>query len=309
MMHLTQRRPWHHAFLTSAVLLSGVAAAQDQRDNDIFGEAAPAAPSPGTTAAPARLQEPTASALVDTLQIGGRLELRANSSQQEQQKFPESSYSQLKRADLYFDTRPNKDLRTLLRLRLSEEAPVNPAVAAAAAGTSVCTRCAKTEIDEFWFKWDVDDAVFFTLGKQHVKWGSARLWNPTDFTAVTTRDPLALFDSRLGQELLKVHIPVEKQGFNYYALLQFDDTKRNDDLGVALRGEFAFGGIGEAALTFQTRQDSPIHYGADVSFGCTPVLRRWHRTSNRGTARRQGPRGRSAAAGGGRRPVFAEVQR
>jgi hypothetical protein len=97
------------------------------------------------------------------------------------------------------------------------------------------------------------------------------MWNPTDFTASEIRDPFALFDSRLGQSLLKIHYPIEKQGFNYYGILMFDDVARNDDIGGALRGEFAFGGIGELALSFQTKRNSPIRYGVDVSSGVGPI--------------------------------------
>jgi hypothetical protein len=244
------------------LVFAGTGVAQDDREAEIFGspEGSPtgeAAPSADAT------QTSNRSSLIDSMQIGGRLEMRAASAQQEQQKFPESSYSQLKRADIYFDTRPNPDIRAMLRMRLSEQTPANPLI-----GTSAGTL---TEIDEFWLKWDVSDAVYFTLGKQHLKWGSGRMWNPTDFTAREIRDPFALFDSRLGQELFKIHYPVEKQGFNYYGILMFDDMARNDDIGAALRGEFTFGGVGEFALSFQTRQDRPVRYGADVSSGVGPV--------------------------------------
>ncbi len=200
--------------------------------------------------------------LADSLQVGGRLEIRYNSAHTEQQKFFDSSYSQLKRADIYFDTRPTNDLRALLRLRLTEEKPTNTTLAAAVAAYE---QPISTNIDELWFKWDIKDSVFLTVGKQHLKWGSGRMWNPTDFTAVSNRDPLALFDSRLGQELVKIHIPVEKQGFNYYVVFQFDDMSQTEDLGLALRGEFPFLGTGEAALSFQTRSDEALRIGADVS--------------------------------------------
>lgn len=210
----------------------------------------------------------TSDKLADTLQVGGRLEIRYNTAHTEQQKLMDSGYSQLKRADIYFDTRPTSDLRALLRLRLTEEKPTNNALAAA---TAAYEQPISTNIDELWFKWDIKDSVFVTVGKQHLKWGSGRMWNPTDFTAVSNRDPLALFDSRLGQELVKVHIPVEKQGYNYYAILQFDSMRRASDLGFALRGEFPFLGTGEAALSFQTRSDEAMRIGADVSSAVGPV--------------------------------------
>jgi hypothetical protein len=240
--------------------------AQDARGDEIFGGSAPEAstPQPAPPSSPAS----SVSSFAETLQIGGRLEWRSQSAQGEQQKFQESSYSQLKRADIYFDSRPNPDLRSFMRLRFSEEVPANTPQGNQSGS---CTTCTKTEMSELWFKWDQADSVFYTLGKQNLKWGSGRLWNPTDFTAQSARDPLALFDSRLGQELFKIHIPVESSGFNYYGIVQFDNMRRNDDIGGALRGEFAFGGYGEAAVSFQTRQDSPIQFGLDVSSGLGPI--------------------------------------
>jgi hypothetical protein len=195
------------------------------------------------------------SALVDTLTVGGRLELRGSTGQRERDSLAESEFAQLKQADVYFDTRPNPDVRAFLRMRLSEET-----------GDEVTTA-----LDELWLKWDINDAWFFTAGKQHLKWGSGRFWNPTDFTARETRDPFALFDRRLGQTLIKLHYPVESLGFNYYAIAQLDDVQRNDDVGGALRGEFPFLGMGELALSFQTRRAKPLRFGADVSSALGPV--------------------------------------
>ncbi len=234
--------------LCLSALLASLASAQDKRDQEIFGGATP-------TTTPEAYQR---GRLKDTLEIGGRFELRGQSAQSETQTFAEAAYSDLKRVDMYFDTRPDKDIRGLARLRLSE---------AKAAGETTT----KTEIDEMWFKWSASDAVFFTLGKQHLKWGAASLWNPTDFTAVTQRDPFTLFDSRLGQDLFKVHLPFEKQGFNTYAIFQYGSMRRNDDIGVALRGEFQLGSSAEASVSFQTSQDMPIRWGADISGAIGPV--------------------------------------
>ena len=248
--------------------------AQDQRGDAIFGGSATEEPTEPSAPGSAKQTDAANGAPLfgETLQVGGRLEWRNQSAQQEQQKFQMAKYSQLKRADIYFDSRPNPDVRSLLRLRFSEEVPANSRRDDQPAATSTaCEKCVKTEIGEFWFKWDTANSVFYTLGKQQLKWGSGRLWNPTDFTAGSVRDPLALFDSRLGQELFKVHIPIESYGFNYYAIAQFDNMKRSDDIGGALRGEFAFGGIAEAALSFQTRQDKPIQAGFDVSSGLGPL--------------------------------------
>ncbi|MCX6131104.1 MAG: hypothetical protein NTX25_18860 [Proteobacteria bacterium] len=238
--------------------------AQGSRDDEIFGTEQKSEDL--TTKIPGKSEQDQAKSLLDTLQIGGRLELRASSAQEEQQTFQKGSFIPSKTADIYFDTRPHEDLRVFLRTRLYE-APDK----AAAAGSEVKSSSVRQDIDELWFKWDVDDAVFVSYGKQHLKWGSGTIWNPTDFTARSPKDPFALFDRRLGQELLKIHIPNEKLGFNYYAVLQLDDAERNDDIGLALRGEFAFLGTGELALSAATRRGKAQRLGLDVSSALGPI--------------------------------------
>jgi hypothetical protein len=250
------------AFVTLAALatLGTAAEAQDARDAEIFGgEAqAPAEPEPAPSPATATARE-----LVDTLQVGGRLELRASTSQNESDKLAGSELRQLRQADVFFDTRPTKDMRAFLRARFHEQTPASPGVEP--------RRGVEQDIDELWLKWDVDDAVFFTVGKQHLKWGSGRFWNPTDFTAAETRDPFELFDRRLGQSLIKLHLPLEKQAFNFYAVAQLDEADENDEIGGALRAELAFLGTGEAAFSLQTRAGRAQRAGADVSTALGPV--------------------------------------
>lgn len=243
-------------FFLLGSLLSTAALAQDARDDEIFGGSAEE-----PKAEDAKKQIGTSiSPIAESLVIGGRLELRTNSAVEEQQQFNKGAFTDLKQADLYFDSRPNPNLRTFLRARFSEAS--NPLLT-----KPVLTQ----ELDELWFKWDVDNMVFFTLGKQHLKWGSGRFWNPTDFVAREPRDPFALFDRRLGQEMLKLHIPNEKHGFNYYAVVQWADAARNDDMGLALRGEFAFLGTGELSLSAQRRRGAPLRLGVDVSSALGPI--------------------------------------
>lgn len=215
------------------------------------------------------------SALEDKLQIGGRLEIRANANKVDDQRFQESPYFQNKTADVYFDTRPNKDVRAFFRMRFYEDSvrssggsdsltnDEEPVAATEQTGVSGI----ESAIDELWLKWDIDDTLFVTAGKQHVKWGRGRFWNPIDFTAVEVKDPFALFDRRLGQEMIKLHLPLEKEGHNFYLIAQFDDVARNDDVGIAARAEFSVGDNGEFAISAQSKRDRAIKAGVDAGFG------------------------------------------
>lgn len=294
-------RPLSGLVLATGLAVSSLAMAQVRSEADLFGgpetgdkkpepvqpnadKEKDAAPTP--TDAPKKsaiLNAVADSALVDTMQIGGRLELRANASKVDDQRFQESPYTQNKTADIYFDTRPNQDTRAFLRLRFQEDnrtgrrSESTTTTTTTGDGTGTDTVATTTEqkeqpsitssIDELWFKWDINESVFVTAGKQHVKWGRGRFWNPTDFTALEPKDPFALFDRRLGQEMIKLHLPFEKEGHNLYAIVQFDDTERNDDVGFILRGEFAIGESGETAVSVQSKRGRPLRLGVDFGMG------------------------------------------
>ena len=58
-------------------------------------------------------------------------------------------------------------------------------------------------------------------GFREPTWGVARFWNPTDFLHFRKRDPLSTFDQRQGEWMLKLHVPWEKAGWNFYAIALF----------------------------------------------------------------------------------------
>ena len=239
--------------------------AEDPRDTEIFGtpDHVPAPIETTPKAASLRASETAIDTqrLVDTLQIGGRLELYLNTEQKEGTSLGRSPLQQRRQAEIYFDTRPNKNLRSFLRTRFAEVTPSTPT-----SRTGV-----EPLIDELWLKWDLDDRMFFTAGKQYLKWGSARFWNPTDFTAKETRNPFELIDRRLGRSLIKIHLPMEKQAFNFYAIVQLEDAENNQDIGAAWRAELAFLGQGEAALTLQSRAGGAQRAGLDVNSAIGPI--------------------------------------
>ncbi len=258
--------------------LSGLALAQTE--DELFGNPKVEEKKPGQVAPePVKKSESLPDELIDKLAIGGRLELRTEASKTDNQRFQESPYGQNKTADIYFDTRPNRDVRAFFRMRFYEQNTTTAQQVTNNTGTETTNNTKQPtveqqgvanieeSIDELWLKWDIEDTVFVTAGKQHLKWGRGRFWNPTDFTALVPKDPFAIFDRRLGQELIKVHIPFEKQGHNLYGILQFDDAQRNDDVGIALRGEFSFGSNGETAISFQSKRGRPIKAGIDLGMG------------------------------------------
>ena len=262
--------------LTFFVATTPTLFAQDPHDEEIFGgpAAAPATAEPPSTFPPASAEKPQSSSLetslADRLQIGGRLDWGTTMTEKDGTSFAKGEFRQTRRADIYFDSRTDdgrsspyglRGVRGFFRLRFLDESPppvrspeINP----------------RTLVDELWFKNDFRRQVFFTVGRQHLKWGSGRLWNPTDFPAAESRDPFALFDARLGQDLVKVHIPFEKGGHNLYLILDTHQVARTDDAALLGRGELSLGTSSELALSIRKSRKGPDKLGLDWSGALGP---------------------------------------
>src|SRR5262249_16013533 len=121
-------------------------------------------------------------------------------------------------------------------------------------------------LDQLWVNFDIARTLFITAGKQHVKWGVSRFWNPTDFLTPQRRDPLAVFDPRLGASMIKVPLPSARGG-NLHASGLIENGGRESTVGqwgCAIRGEIAFARseIGAEAVFVPGRRD---RFGLDAS--------------------------------------------
>lgn len=275
------------------------------RESDIFGAPSPSAdedaprerpreagddeddartePSPGADAtldedAPASpLQELTGEAaagsdvlqaLDRSLDIGGRLYLAAQYSLADGDAplFPPLSSPSL--LDLYVDARPDPRVRAYAKARLDYDFTASQAAARLPVESAfgfVRPR-QQLRLDQLWLKLDVGRVAYLTLGKQRIRWGSGRFWNPTDFLNQTVRDPLDVFDRRLGVNLAKVHFPLEALASNLYLIGDLEDITRPDDIGLAARAEAAFWTT-EISTTASVRRGRPLRFGADLSSG------------------------------------------
>ena len=144
---------------------------------------------------------------------------------------------------------------------------------------------------------DLSHRAFVTAGRQHVKWGVGKYWNPTDYLHPVKRDPLATFDTRTGTTLVKLHVPWEKEGWNFYAVSLFEDASGDTTQTSSRLGRVGGGGraelvLGPAELGLDALAQDGHHprYGIDLSGGLFDVdlygeaaLReggdgpRWHR--------------------------------
>jgi hypothetical protein len=250
------------------------------RDSEMFGGGGSStggeAPSPSEGASPAgrdseMLGSDTAAterSFMDAIQeaekrleIGGRLYLRFQSDWPEGSSWNSENISAPNLLDLYADYRPDEHVRAYADARLSYDYTVQPGETDLS-GEEV--QAASVNLDELWLKFDVKNRLFVTAGQQHLRWGTGRFWNPTDFLNPVPKDPLAVFDARTGVPLVKLHVPFERIGANVYGVVDMSAMKSIEDVGGAMRAEIA-AGPGEYSVSVAARKGQPLRLGADLS--------------------------------------------
>jgi len=276
------------------------------REDDMFGGDAkaegPAKPAEGASTGVSELDGDNSARLMQTLiekndklAIGGRFILQGGYAFLEDTTITreDSPLFVPTLTDVYLDSRPNDSIRFYARGRLNfsfSESSHDRLTTTTAGFLGTSNANPNAQLEQMWLKFDINKAVFVTIGKQRIRWGTGRTWNPTDFMNQARLDPLAVADFRLGANLLKVHVPVESLGWNFYALLdlQTPATTANPTasltpakVGGALRAELVLGPA-EVTLTGYVRPvettgfDGKIiesyspRFGADVSMPLGP---------------------------------------
>jgi len=256
------------------ISLSQETHASSSLEEELFGGGAQTTtPSVSATPAPSNAagQAQTAAGTTDSrtsesLTLGGRLELQSSAVKFADNTPGDAPLSHSSSAELYLDARPSDDLRGFVKGAITQTQGAN---SNASQGSNP-----KIDLYEMWIKWSGQGSLFTTVGRQKLKWGAASFWNPTDFLAVQTKDPLANFDVRPGANLIKFHMPVEKYGHNFYAIVDLENAQQAQSPRAAARGEFNYGYgnfTGEITTTVVGGKDQPIRWGVDVSTGLGPV--------------------------------------
>jgi hypothetical protein len=250
----------HVALMLCPVLLQASVTFADERDDALFGEEAPTATPQQKETQSSELPKTPPPVLADTdipYTLGGRIQLELNGQGRTQSKAKDSKLSASQQLDVFLDTRSER-WRYFVKGTLDRNSGTGE--------TAFETR-------EFWLKWD-NQQVFVTIGQQPLKWGASRIWNPTDFLAVQSKDPFATEDRRLGLWLAKVHYPLESIGANLYFLLDGNRVSQNSDLGAALRSEWVVGPA-EWTLTAAQKYKQGLKLGTDISLGVGPFDVQW----------------------------------
>ena len=199
----------------------------------------------------------------DWLDLGGLLYSRLEYNAVDEMPAEKNTWHTPTLLDVYFDGRPNDRVRAYARGRLSYDATVREGALNAYGAEQVRTQVL---LDQLWLKFDILKTVFLTIGKQPIRWGSGRFWNPTDFLNRQKRDPLAIIDERNGVSAIKLHLPLEALGWNLYAVANLEEAENPKNVGGAIRAEL-LGDQTELALTYAARNNNPHQLGIDISTG------------------------------------------
>lgn len=208
----------------------------------------------------------------DPLRIGGQAYWRASVAAKEGMPPSKWDLALPGLLDAYFDARPNDRVRGFVLGRLI----YNPAVggnSSTALFTSTKQEQLSVLLDQLWLRFDILRTVFVTAGRQHVKWGVGRIWNPTDFLHQTPRDPLSQLDTRTGTTMVKLHVPWERQNWNFYGIGLLEDTTSGGSLGKVgggLRAEVVLG-TAEIGVDALVQMEHWPKFGADLSAGLGPI--------------------------------------
>ncbi|MGM0578900.1 MAG: hypothetical protein ACQEXJ_24470 [Myxococcota bacterium] len=231
------------------------------RDRDIFGGEGPETPA-GSLGD--RLGDRIGEAY-DKLAIGGRLFLRLDYAAYEGMAAEDAPLSSPSLMDVYLDARPNDRVRAFAQGRLRYDFTVDEGDDAAGTFGAPAERTTTT-LDQLWIKFDIARRVFVTFGRQPLRWGPGRFWNPTDFLNRRFKEPLEVLDERLGVDLLKLHVPIESLGWNLYAIADLGGAGSPEEVGGALRMEMLVGTT-EIATTVAARREEPLEMGLSLSSG------------------------------------------
>ena len=195
----------------------------------------------------------------DPLSIGGRMIVRFEALFLDDTDLDEQTLSMPNVLDVYLDARPNPRLRMFFQTRLNYD-PTLPAPFDQPQPT----------VDQLWIKFDTARRVFWTIGAQPVRWGTGRIWNPTDVVNRTRLNPLSPIDFRIGVPMVRGQIPIEAIGGAIHALAGISGVQKLGDVWGAARLEAA-SQTAEFSLSIGKGRGRPLSLGADLSTAVGPL--------------------------------------
>src|SRR3989339_227383 len=181
----------------------------------------------------------------DDLKIGGDLTMEYDYRYLDSHHEEAGALSMPHELNLYMDARKKNDIRGYIKGKYLADTK-------------------KFTLDEMKMMLNLSHKVFMTLGRQKIKWGAGKFWNPTDFMNINSRDPLSSEDSRSGVDLIKVHVPIGNS--NFYMLADLTDADTVKKTKAAMRLEIPFSSS-EISISALYKEGEGQKLGVDASVG------------------------------------------
>ena len=116
---------------------------------------------------------------------------------------------------------------------------------------------------EIFFDFNVNQAIYFRLGKQYLKWGRNFFWNPSDLINVEKQDFLDPDKNLEGTRGVKVHIPFGTK-YNIYGFVNLEEAGTIEDVAWSGKFEFLVGDTEMAFSGWYQKDFEPV-FGYDFS--------------------------------------------
>jgi hypothetical protein len=195
--------------------------------------------------------------------IGGKYYHSIDFTAVDTQKARDTGLSSDGVADIYFDAALDDGVRFFMKAKVQSQftSASNDETVVDFSGTA-----GSNSLDQMWLKFDYQNQIYVTLGKQPTSWGSGFVWAPTDFINEETESPFALSDQRLGVSLIKIQYPLDTQGINLYGVLQTNEASTIGEVKSLFRAEKILE-QSELALSISSQAHEELKLGFDFSTG------------------------------------------
>jgi hypothetical protein len=269
-------------------LAAGLVIAEERAsESDMFGG------TPSKTKAPAASKTPLTSGeeqsspdlnptpspkttLEENFQIGGTLSSEADFYIQNGVPLAQNTASNPNILFLYLDSKLENDSRVFARIRtffdptgVSGGTPNFASLTNPYGFGTGTNENLSTSLQELRISTNISHQVFFTIGRQKVKYGAAKFFNPTDFL---NSQPFNFFlpsDERPGVDMVKMQIPSGTN--NLYAVGLSGNPSSGNPAGGYFRDELGYDGVGnwlgsgEISLSGFLPKNQPGRAGFDLS--------------------------------------------
>jgi hypothetical protein len=236
-------------------LAAGLVLADDRpSESDMFGGASTPAPPTGKSKAKTKTavpevespaSTPSAGVSEENLQIGGTLSNEADYYLQSGVPFFQNTTSNPNILFLYLDSKLEDDARVFGRIRAFYDptgiSGGTPGVASLTNpygfGNGLSDNLS-VSLQELRISANLAHQVFFTIGRQKVKYGAAHFFNPTDFLNPQPFNFFLPTDERTGVDMIKAHLPSGIS--NFYAAGIFGNPTTGSQSAGYFREELAY---------------------------------------------------------------------